>query len=336
MSFGHDTSYALNPARDFGPRLFTFFAGWGWNVWTLRNGYFWIPIVGPFIGGILGATTNVILNMAEYKPGFGGYADLEGTGRWSTYAIRNQNLRAYIAEFIGTFVLVLIGDGSVAQFVLSKRVAGDYVSVNLCWGIALLFGIHVSGGVSGGHLNPAVSVSMALFKRFEWRKVPGYIIAQTSGAFVAALVLYIVYYPWFDIVDPEREFTQGIFATYPNAQIPNWAAFANEVVGTALLVGGIFALCDQINKPASPYSFPAAAGLLLASIGMSFGLNTGYALNPARDFGPRLLTLLGGWGWKVFASNGGYFWIPILGPCIGAVLGASIYVGLIELHHPPQ
>ncbi|RLN48904.1 hypothetical protein BBJ29_006392 [Phytophthora kernoviae] len=366
LAFGLDTGYALNPARDFGPRLFTFFAGWGWKVFTLRDGYFWIPIVGPFVGGLLGADKTlkavalgyaaifqptvitfqlaqaitsdqlVQATMAEYKPGYGGYADLEGNGRLGPFAIRNPDMRAYMAEFIGTFILVLIGDGSVAQYVLGRKGAGDYLSVNLCWGIALLFGVHFSGGVSGGHLNPAVSVTMALFKRFEWRKVPGYIVAQTLGAFVAALVLYIVYFPWLDIVDPEREFTQGIFATYPNPQIPNWAAFANEVVGTALLVGGIFALCDQINKPASPYSFPGAVGLLLTGIGMSFGLNTGYALNPARDFGPRLLTFFGGWGWKVFSSHGGYFWIPILGPFIGAVLGAGMYVGLVELHHPPQ
>ncbi|RLN92719.1 hypothetical protein BBJ28_00027213, partial [Nothophytophthora sp. Chile5] len=315
MSFGLDTGYALNPARDFGPRLFTFFAGWGWKVWTLRSGYFWIPIVGPFVGGLLGAAMYVGLieahhppQMAEYKPGFGGYADLEGNARMSPYAVRNQDLRAYLAEFVGTFILVLIGDGSVAQYVLGKGDAGQYLSVNLCWGIALLFGIHFSGGVSGGHLNPAVSVTLALFKRFEWQKVPGYIIAQTLGAFVAALVIYIVYYPWFDIHDPEREFTHGIFATYPNPQVPNWCAFANEIVGTALLVGGIFALGDQLNKPANPYSFPGAAALLLTGIGMSFGLNTGYALNPARDFGPRLLTLLGGWGWKVFTVRSGYFW----------------------------
>lgn len=264
---------------------------------------------------------------------FGEYADLEGNARLAPYAIRNQNMRAYMAEFIGTFILVLVGNGSAAQFVLTKRVADDSLSMNLCWGIALLFGVHVSGGVSGGHLNPAFSVTMALFKRFEWRKVPGYILAQTLGAFTAALVLYIVYYPWFDIIDPEREFTQSIFATYPNAQVPNRAAFANEVIGTALLVGGIFALCDQINKPASVYNFPAAVGLLLTSICMSFG---GCALNPARDFGPRLLTFLGGWGWKVFSSHGGYFWIPIVGPFLGAVLGALVYVGFIEFHHPPQ
>jgi MIP family channel proteins len=252
------------------------------------------------------------------------------------FAIHNEDMRAYLAEFLGTFILVLIGDGVVAQYVLGAGNNGTYLNVNLCWGIALLFGVHFSGGVSGGHLNPAVSTTLAFFGRFEWHKVPGYIIAQTLGAFAAAFVVFSVYYPWFDLVDPERKTTQGIFATYPNPNVPNFSALLNEVVGTALLVGGIFALGDQFNKPASPYSFPGAVALLLTGIGMSFGLNTGYALNPARDFGPRLFTFFAGWGWEVFTASSGYFWIPIVGPFVGGLLGALAYAGLVEGHHPHQ
>ncbi|KAF4321822.1 hypothetical protein BBO99_00004565 [Phytophthora kernoviae] len=272
--------------------------------------------------------------MSEYGSLKPGYADLEGNPRLPFYAVRNPDVRAYLAEFVGTFILVLIGDGSVAQYVLGGGDAGHYLSVNLAWGIALLFGIHFSGGVSGGHLNPAVTLTLAVFGRFEWYKLPGYFIAQTLGAFAAAWVVFVVYYPWFDLQDPQRETTQGIFATYPNEQIPNWCGLANEIVGTALLVSGIFAVGDQLNKPASPYSFPGAVALMLTCIGMAFGLDTGYALNPARDFGPRLFTFFAGWGWKVFTARSAYFWIPIVGPFVGGLLGAGMYVGLIENYHP--
>ncbi|OWY97144.1 Aquaporin [Phytophthora megakarya] len=274
--------------------------------------------------------------MTEYGTNKLEYADLESNTRLPFYNVHNPHFRAYLAEFVGTFILVLIGDGSVAQYVLGGGGAGHYLSVNLCWGIALLFGIHFSGGVSGGHLNPAVTLTLAMFKRFEWHKVPGYFAAQTAGAFAAAMIVFIVYYPWFDIHDPERLTTQGIFATYPNAQIPNWSALANEIIGTALLVSGIFAVGDQLNKPASPYTFPAAVALMLTCIGMAFGLDTGYALNPARDFGPRLFTFFAGWGWQVWTLRDCYFWIPIVGPFVGGILGAATYVGLIEAHHPLQ
>ncbi|OWY90873.1 Aquaporin, partial [Phytophthora megakarya] len=133
--------------------------------------------------------------MSEYGSLKSGYADLEGNPRTPFCHIRNPEVRAYLAEFVGTFILVLIGDGAVAQYVLGGGDAGHYLSVNLAWGIALLFGIHFSGGVSGGHLNPAVSLTLAVFGRFEWHKLPGYIVAQTLGAFAAAWVVFVVYYP---------------------------------------------------------------------------------------------------------------------------------------------
>lgn len=274
--------------------------------------------------------------MSEYGTLKSDNANVGGNSHLPFYAIRNPAVRAYLAEFVGTFILVLIGDGSVAQYVIGGGNAGHYLSVNLAWGIALLFGIHFAGGVSGGHLNPAVSLSLAAFGRFEWYKLPGYFIAQISGAFAAAWVVFVVYYPWFDLQDPERVTTQGIFATYPNEQIPNWCGFANEIVGTALLVSGIFAVSDQHNKPASPYTFPAAVALMLTCVGMAFGLDTGYALNPARDFGPRLFTFFAGWGSKVFTTRSFYFWIPIIGPFIGGLVGAGTYVSLIETNHPRE
>ncbi|DAZ94889.1 TPA: hypothetical protein N0F65_008033 [Lagenidium giganteum] len=147
-------------------------------------------------------------------------------------------------------------------------------------------------------------------------------------------MVYLVYYPLFNVVDPDRNTTQGVFATYPHPNVPNATAFLTEVFGTALLLAGIFAIGDQLNKPASPYSSPGAVALLIVGIGMAFGMNTGYAINPARDFGPRLLTFFAGWGFQVFTLNGGYFWIPIVAPLIGGAIGGAVYVGLIEAHHP--
>ncbi|DAZ94880.1 TPA: hypothetical protein N0F65_008024 [Lagenidium giganteum] len=149
-------------------------------------------------------------------------------------------------------------------------------------------------------------------------------------------MVYLVYYPMFNVVDPDRNTTQGVFATYPHAKVPNATAFLTEVFGTALLLGGIFAIGDQLNKPASPYSSPGAVALLVVAIGMAFGMNSGYAINPARDFGPRLFTLCAGWGSKVFTLNHNYFWIPIVAPLIGGAIGGGVYVGLIEAHHPRQ
>ncbi|CCI45070.1 hypothetical protein ABG067_004284 [Albugo candida] len=255
-------------------------------------------------------------------------------GILSEYATKNQLLRECLAEFLGTFVLLCFGDGVVAQVVLSQQNSGTYLSINMGWGLGVLFGIHCSGGVSGAHLNPAVTTTLALFRRFSWRKVPYYILAQLLGAFCGAAMVLAIYYPVFNSVDPERETTQGVFATYPNAAVSNASAFLCEAFGTALLLGGIFAIGDQHNKPASPYTAPAATALLVLAIGMSFGMNTGYAINPARDLGPRFLSAIGGWGFKTFTLQNYYFLVPIFGPIIGGAFGAGVYQLCVEMHHP--
>ncbi|CAI5738924.1 unnamed protein product [Hyaloperonospora brassicae] len=251
------------------------------------------------------------------------------------YQVKSSLLRECLAEFIGTMVLVMFGDGVVAQVELSGGKQGEYLSINLCWGLGVLFGIHASGGVSGGHLNPAVTTTLALYGRFEWRKVTPYIIAQVLGAFVAAFLVWAVYYPLLSAAESNRESTRSVFATYPYSDdVPIGTCFLTEVVGTALLLGGIFALGDELNKPASPYTKPSAVALLVIGIGMAFGLNTGYAINPARDFGPRLFSLCAGWGTHVFTLRGYYFWVPIVGPILGGALGGGVYIGLVEYHHP--
>jgi MIP family channel proteins len=251
------------------------------------------------------------------------------------YQVKSPLLRECLAEFVGTLVLILFGDGVVAQVVLSENTKGDYININLCWGLGVLFGIHVSGGVSGAHINPAVTTTLALYGRFEWRKVIPYIIAQVLGAFVAAFIVWAVYNPMFNVIDPDKTSTQGVFATYPfSSDVPVGTCFLTEVVGTALLLGGIFAIGDELNKPASPYSQPGAVALLVVAIGMAFGMNSGYAINPARDFGPRLLSLCAGWGSRVFTMRDHYFWVPIVGPLLGGAIGGGVYIGLVEHHHP--
>ena len=254
------------------------------------------------------------------------------------FSVRNQLLRECLAEIFGTFVLILFGDGVVAQVVLSGGKNGDYTHINLCWGLGVLFGIHACGGVSGAHLNPAVTFGLAMFKRFEWRKAPFYMLSQVIGAFLGALVVYLVYYPALNVFDPERTVakTAGIFATYPQKFESTGSAFFDEMVGTAILMMGIFAIGDQKNQPASKFTSPVAVALLVVAIGMAFGYNTGYAINPARDFGPRLFTAVGGWGSEVFTAANNYWWVPIVGPLVGAVVGCGLYTIFIEAHHPTE
>ncbi|KAI9909707.1 hypothetical protein PsorP6_014784 [Peronosclerospora sorghi] len=253
------------------------------------------------------------------------------------FQLKSSLLRECLAEFLGTFILVLFGEGVIAQVVLSEGTKGDYTTICLGWGVGILLGIHVSGGVSGAHINPAITTTLALFHRFEWRKVIPYIVAQTIGAFVAAALVYAIYKPLFDIADPAVTTGYGVFATYPYSNdVSVGTCFLTEMVGTALLLCGLFAIGDELNKPANPYSQPAAVALLVVGIGMAFGMNTGFALNPARDFGPRLFTMCAGWGSQVFKLRHSYFWVPIVAPIVGGAIGAGAYVGLVEHHHPRQ
>ncbi|ETI40982.1 hypothetical protein F441_13669 [Phytophthora nicotianae CJ01A1] len=253
------------------------------------------------------------------------------------FQVKSPLFRECLAEFLGTMVMIMFGDGVVAQVVLSEGTKGEYININLCWGLGVLFGIHISGGVSGAHLNPAVTTTLAWFGRMEWKKVPYYVISQILGAFTAAFIVWVVYYPMFNVIDPEKTSTQGVFATYPYSNdVPVGTCFLTEVVGTALLMGCIFAIGDELNKPANPYTQPGAVALLVVAIGMAFGMNSGYAINPARDFGPRFFSWIAGWGSEVFELRDSYFWVPIVGPLLGGPIGAGIYVGLIEHHHPRE
>ena len=236
-----------------------------------------------------------------------------------------------IAEFFGTMVLLLFGDGCVATFALfntsTSTFANEWIVIILGWGLAMMLGIYVAGAVSGAHLNPAVTLALAVRKKFPWNKVLPYALAQLLGAFVAAAILFFVYQGAIVHAAGTQNVADavgGVFYTSPKAFVGTFGAFCDEFVGSALLVGLIFAITDGRNQPVQANLNPLIIGFLIVAIGASFGLNTGYAINPVRDFGPRLWIAIVSGGESLIQNNF-YFWIPIVAPLLGGVAGAFIY-----------
>jgi MIP family channel proteins len=248
--------------------------------------------------------------------------------------------REAAAEFLGTFVLIVFGSAVVAQVVLSGGSHGSYLSINVAWGLAVTMGVYVAGGVSGAHINPAVTLALAVHRGFPWKKVLPYCAAQVAGAFTGALVTFVTYREAFDHFDGGARqvvgdhATAGIFATYPQPFLSNVpGGLVDQVVGTGLLLLVLFGLADTRNVAPEPRLAPVLVGLLVTLIGMTFGFNAGYAINPARDVGPRLLTAAFGWGGDVFRAGHGWWWVPIVGPLLGGVLGGFVYDHLIIRFH---
>ncbi|WIM94207.1 MIP/aquaporin family protein [Actinoplanes oblitus] len=233
-----------------------------------------------------------------------------------------------VAEFAGTLILILFGVGVVAQVVAGG--IGDHDSIAWAWGLGVTFGVYVAARLSGAHLNPAVTIALAVFKGFEWRKVLPYIGAQFLGAFLAALLVRWNYTEVLNAKDPGLTIkTQGVFSTLPgNGSLPvgEWGAFRDQIIGTAILLFLILALTDVASTPPGANLAPFIIGLVVVAIGMAWGTDAGYAINPARDFGPRLASYLTGYE-TAFRDQTGYlyFWIPIVGPIIGGIVGAGLY-----------
>lgn len=258
-----------------------------------------------------------------------------------------------LAEFLGTFVLIAFGCGVVAMAVAALPgsgraetpttiflAAGDWLLITWGWAMAVVFGIYVAGGVSGAHLNPAVTLAFAVRRKFPWPKVLPYWFAQVVGAFTGAALVFGVYHDAinaFDSVSKDPKTgghtlaTFSIFATFPAPYFNGgiWGPLIDQIVGTAFLVMLVVAVIDMRNTAVQANLGPLVIGFAVAAIGMSFGANAGYAINPARDFGPRLLTWLAGWQSLAFPGDSGwfsdYFWIPIVGPLIGGVIGVLVY-----------
>jgi len=264
--------------------------------------------------------------------------------------LSNKFVRNFLAELLGTFALVILGDGAVAQVVLGNAVRGDNFFggfLNICfgYGFALMIGILISGGVSGGHLNPAVTLSMVILRKLEPIQAPVYVLAQFLGAFIAALVLWGVYadaFYWAEdalklTTTGDVEYTMktaGVFASYPSSDKFGTACLAfDQILGTALLVIIILAVTDESNMKVPSGLVPILIGLGLAAIHISFGLNAGAAINPARDLAPRILSIMAGWPDQTFKAFDYWFWVPTILPFIGGPLGALTYYGMIAMHH---
>lgn len=250
--------------------------------------------------------------------------------------------REAAAEFLGTFILIAFGVGVVAQTVLSRNANGSYLAINIGWGLAVMLGIYASAGVSGAHLNPAVTVALAVHRGFPWGKVGPFVIAQMAGAFAASAVVFATYREAFSAFDGGARLvegataTAGIFATYPQPFLSIAGGFVDQVVGTALLMCGVLAVTDQKNSGPPGWLVPPLVGGLVVAIGVAFGFNAGYAINPARDLGPRLFTAVAGWGTSVFSAGGGWWWVPVVAPVVGAILGAWLYDACVGKHHPVE
>lgn len=230
----------------------------------------------------------------------------------------------FVGEIVGTMILIVFGAGIGAGSSLKGSYSNNagWIVITLAWGIAVTMGVFAVGSISGAHLNPAVTIAMAIDGSFAWSDVPGYIVAQLIGAILGATIVFLHYLPhWKRTEDPATKL--GVFATSP--AIPHtFSNLLSEIIGTFILVLGLlFIGANQFTEGLNPI----AVGLLIVVIGMSLGGTTGYAINPARDLGPRiahfLLPIPGKGG-----SNWSYSWIPVVGPILGGSLGAIVYKAL--------
>jgi len=260
-----------------------------------------------------------------------------------TTALQQPSLSGQcMAEFLGTALLIFFGTGCVAALKVAGASFGLW-EISIIWGIGVSMAIYLTAGVSGAHLNPAVSIALCIFADFEKRKLPFYIFAQVAGAFCAALLVYTLYSNLFFDFEQTHHMVRGtqaslelasVFSTYPHPALSTAQAFLVEVVITAVLMGVIMSLTDDNNGlPRGPMA-PLLIGLLIAVIGSAMGPLTGFAMNPARDFGPKLMTFIMGWGEVSFTGGRDipYFLVPVFAPIVGACLGALAYRGLIARH----
>ncbi|MRI32714.1 aquaporin [Endozoicomonas sp. OPT23] len=260
--------------------------------------------------------------------------------------MRQSLLGECVSEFIGTALLIFFGAGCVAALVVAGVDFGQW-EISIVWGLGVAMAIYVTGGVSGAHINPAVTIALFVLKGFEKHKVIPYIIAQMLGAFFAAALVYFLYSSLFIEFESVNGIvrgseaslaTAGIFSTYPHHLLSNAQAFMVEFMITAVLMAGILAIGDENNGAPKGALAAIAIGILIAVIGSSFGPLTGFAMNPARDFGPKLFAFFAGWG--DVALTGGrsnpYFWVPIVAPVLGALAGGWTYLNLLGKQMEPK
>ncbi|PPQ85237.1 hypothetical protein CVT25_010010 [Psilocybe cyanescens] len=311
--FGMQTGFALNPARDLGPRILTSMVGYGTQVFTSRQissqYWLWSPVIASFAGAQLGTMFSFMVE--------------------------------YAGEFFGTMMLVMFGTAANCQYNLSavdsiaRTPAGTWASVSLGWGAGITLGVLLSGG----HINPAVTLAMAVWRGFPWRKVPGYFLCQLLGAICGAAIVYGNYKTAISIKEGGNHIrtlaTAGYFGTVPLDYMTNVGCFFDEFIGTALLLFGILSLLDRRNE-LTPGLVCVGIFIIFVGIAACFGMQTGFAVNPARDLGPRMLTAMVGYGRQVFTLRHAtpvltvlhsqyWLWSPVVGSFTGAQVGTMLY-----------
>ena len=230
-------------------------------------------------------------------------------------------------EFLGTMVLLLLGDGVVACISLnkSKGQGAGWVVATLAWGFAVMVGVFIAGPFTGAHLNPAVSLGLAIAGQFEWSKVAAYSVAQILGGMCGSILMYLFYKDHFDATE-DADTKLSCFCTIPAIRNKGRNFFC-ELLGTWLLMFGILVLSTKGQTPEFALGGVSAlpVTMLIMVIGMSLGGATGYAINPARDLGPRIAhALLPIKGKR--SSDWGYSWVPVVGPVVGAVIAAAMFL----------
>lgn len=238
----------------------------------------------------------------------------------------------YVAEVIGTMTLIILGDGVVANVVLNKTKGSSsgWIVIATGWGLAVAMAVYATGWISGAHLNPAVTIALAVGGTLDWALVPGYIVAQVLGAFLGAVVVYLTYKQHFDATD-NQALKLAVFSTGSEIKSTGWNV-VTEIVGTAMLLFGILGIGHTMGRGVDAGMVPFVVGFLVFAIGLSLGGPTGYAINPARDLGPRIAHAVLPIKDKG-DSNWGYgLTVPIIGPIIGGILGVllwNIVAGLV-------
>jgi len=255
--------------------------------------------------------------------------------------VTKKDLRRYfvelLAECFGTCLLILIGEGGIANYKFSRQLSHSTLPISISFSVGVYIALMVAGPVSGAHINPAVTISLMTVKIIKPIQCLFYIVGQMIGAFIGAVLVYFVYLNQFNEFDGGQRQLTGvngtgdIFFTMPGNGIPHWNAFIDQMLITAILMIFIMALSNKSNKMISEEGKPFAFALLILGISCAFSVNAGTAMNPARDFGPHLFgSFVYGWS-DVMRLDNYFFSIPILGPIVGATLGVWIYVGYSSL-----
>ncbi|KII90783.1 hypothetical protein PLICRDRAFT_697263 [Plicaturopsis crispa FD-325 SS-3] len=258
--------------------------------------------------------------------------------RWSRV---REHIREPAAEFLGTMILVIFGTAIDCQVTLSGNTGvspspkGEYLSISFGWAVGTALGVWMCAGISGGHINPAVTLALATWRDFPWKKVPGFILAQLLGGLCGAGAVYANYFHAIDIFEGGRGIrttpgTASLFSTYALDYMTSVSCFFDEFLGTVVLILVVLAVTDRRNTPPPNGLVPLVLFITILGIGAALGMQTGYAINPARDLGPRLLTSMVGYGKDVYTFRNHYWlWCPVIAPIIGAQFGTFVYDALL-------